>query len=134
MEAGNRPEEAVHRWLEHERDVLCKAVDSAPSIHNAQPWELVLGERVVQLRQRRTEHLDEHDPHGRDRRLSCGAALTHLLYGIRHLGWFPVVRRDPEPDTDQVIAEVTANHRASPTAAEQRGFAAIPRRRSYRGG
>ncbi|MEU7788891.1 nitroreductase [Amycolatopsis sp. NPDC049159] len=107
--------------------VLARAVSRAPSVHNSQPWRLSVRGTEVDLLERREVELRRHDPFGRDRLFSCGAALTNLELAVRVLG------RDCHTayGTD-VAATVTIGR---PHATSARDFAlyhAINRRRSHR--
>ncbi|MEV4143792.1 nitroreductase [Amycolatopsis sp. NPDC049691] len=108
---------------------LARAVSRAPSVHNSQPWQLRVRGTEVDLAVRHGVELRRHDPFGRDRLLSCGAALTDLELAVRALG------RDCHVeyrDDEDVVATVTIG-RSRP--ASDRDFAlyhAIPRRRSHR--
>ncbi|GAB2668968.1 NAD(P)H nitroreductase [Saccharopolyspora gloriosae] len=113
--------------------MLSEAVGAAPSVHNTQPWTLVLREYLAELHPRQVDLLDEHDPRGRDRAMSFGAALTNLLVAVRHLGRLPHVERAAEPDGEPATAKITTTRQATPSVVDERRFAAIERRRSYRG-
>ncbi|WP_206797565.1 nitroreductase [Amycolatopsis sp. MtRt-6] len=108
---------------------LARAVSRAPSVHNSQPWQLRVRGTEVDLAVRPRTALRRHDPFGRDRLLSCGAALTDLELAVRALG------RDCHVeyrDGGDVVATVTIGR---PRPASARDFAlyhAIPRRRSHR--
>lgn len=128
----NGGDDAACRWTEHEREVLAKAVAAAPSVHNAQPWTLVVRGQAAELRPRQVDLLDEHDPQGRDRAISFGAALTNLLVAVRHLGRVPHVEHAAEPGLTQAITKVTATRRATPPVVDERRFAALRHRHSYR--
>jgi nitroreductase len=108
---------------------LARAVSRAPSVHNSQPWQLLVRGTEVDLLERRSVSLPRQDPFGRDRMLSCGAALTNLELAVRVLGRdCHVVFRD---DGD-AVATVTIGR---PRAISARDFAlynAISRRRSHR--
>ncbi|MCX2729382.1 nitroreductase family protein [Saccharopolyspora sp. NFXS83] len=113
--------------------MLSEAVAAAPSVHNAQPWTLVVRGHVAELHPRQVDLLDEHDPQGRDRAISFGAALTNLLVAVRHLGRLPHVDRAAAPESEPATAKITATREATPSGVDERRFAAIERRRSYRG-
>ncbi|MEV0702818.1 hypothetical protein AB0I53_33550 [Saccharopolyspora sp. NPDC050389] len=126
-----RVDEPACRWLAEENGILADAVRSAPSVHNTRPWSLAVRERTAELQEREIETLAYHDPEGRDRRMSCGAALTNLVLAVRSLGW--------TADVDiaiagkgLAIAKVMGSRRADPTAAEIRRYEAIGDRTSYR--
>ncbi|MGW5718579.1 Acg family FMN-binding oxidoreductase [Amycolatopsis sp. NPDC003865] len=109
--------------------VLARAVSRAPSVHNSQPWQLLVRGTEVDLLERREVRLRRHDPFGRDRLLSCGAAVTNLELAVRALG------RDCHVDLrdrGDVVATATIGR---PRAASARAYAlyqAIGRRRSHR--
>ncbi|WP_410643589.1 Acg family FMN-binding oxidoreductase [Amycolatopsis sp. lyj-346] len=108
---------------------LARAVSRAPSVHNSQPWQLLVRGTEVDLLERRSVSLRRQDPFGRDRMMSCGAALTNLELAVRVLG------RDCHVefrDDEDAVATVTIGR---PRAVSDRDFAlyhAIGRRRSHR--
>ena len=116
--------------LTHEQiGVLARAVSRAPSVHNSQPWQLLVRGTEVDLLERRTVALRRHDPFGRDRLLSCGAALTNLELAIRALG------RDCHVDFrdgEDVVATVTIGRPKRTSARDYTLYQAIGRRRSHR--
>jgi nitroreductase len=108
---------------------LARAVSRAPSVHNSQPWQLLVRGTEVDLLERRSVLLRRQDPFGRDRMLSCGAALTNLELAVRVLGRDCHVGFRDDEDT---VATVTIGR---PRAVSARDFAlynAIGRRRSHR--
>ncbi|MDA3625153.1 nitroreductase family protein [Saccharopolyspora sp. WRP15-2] len=119
-----------HRgWSAEESAVINRAVHNAPSVHNSRPWSLELRDRTAELRERPTL-LAQHDPGGRDRRISCGAALANLVLAVRGLGW--AVEEKLGSDAGLVLAAVTATGRAEPSEVERRRSEAVLERRSYR--
>lgn len=116
-------------WSGEERQALESAVRKAPSVHNVQPWSLELEGRTATLRLRSDRELVQHDPHGRDGRISCGAALANLVVAVRAIGWAAEVDR---VDGNDVVATVTGSRRQGPTARERLRHEAIDRRTSYR--
>jgi nitroreductase len=119
-------------WSPIEVRSLFQAVAQAPSVHNTQAWVMVLRERSVQLYELWDITLPHHDPTGRDRLLSCGAALTNLNLAMRNLGWETNIRLFPDPARGDLVATVTAVRRQPPTAEERNWYDAIPDRRSHR--
>lgn len=113
----------------HEIGVLARAVSRAPSVHNTQPWELVLRDTAVDLLQRKPATLRIHDPEGRDRLLSCGAASADLRLAVRSLGRAATL---DFADAGDVVATVAIGDRARAVRAELALYHAIGRRRSYR--
>ncbi|QRP42919.1 nitroreductase [Amycolatopsis sp. FDAARGOS 1241] len=109
--------------------VLARAVSRAPSVHNTQPWRLRIHYSDADLVERTEIWLPRHDPDGRDRTMSCGAALAHLQPAAR------VLRRcgtTSFPRTGAVVATVRADPGASPDSVELVRYHAISRRRSHR--
>jgi len=108
--------------------VLARAVSRAPSVHNSQPWQLLVRGTEVDLLERRDVQLRRHDPAGRDRLLSCGAAVTNLELAVRVLGRdCHVGFRD-----DDVVATVTIGRPRTPSPRDFALYQAINRRRSHR--
>ncbi|MGW1679638.1 nitroreductase family protein [Saccharopolyspora sp. NPDC002376] len=116
-------------WSAEETAIIDRAVRSAPSVRNSRPWSLELCDRTAELRERPTP-VAQHDPEGRDRRISCGAALANLVLAIRGLGW--AVEETFGSDAGLVIAEVAATERAEPSEVERRRFETVLDRRSHR--
>ena len=119
-------------WSAIEIGVLARAVSHAPSVHNSQPWALEVRGGTADLYERPGVALPRHDPTGRDRVLSCGAALTNLELAVRALGRQPAVTLLPDPARPDLVASVVAAGRAEATAAEVDRYSAMFRRASYR--
>ncbi|MDR7300843.1 Acg family FMN-binding oxidoreductase [Haloactinomyces albus] len=119
-------------WTSEDIATLERTVDRAPSVHNTRPWSLTVQDRAATLHERTNAELEQHDPEGRDRRLSCGAALTNLILAVRNLGWATETRREHSPDPPDEIAAVLGSHREPPNATEGQRYRAIIRRTSYR--
>ncbi|MEU0537222.1 Acg family FMN-binding oxidoreductase [Amycolatopsis tolypomycina] len=109
--------------------VLARAVSRAPSVHNSQPWQLLVRGTEVDLLERRDVTLRRHDPFGRDRVLSCGAALANLELAVRALG--RDCHTDLRADGD-VVATVTIGRPRATSARAYALYQAIGRRRSHR--
>lgn len=107
--------------------VLARAVSRAPSVHNSQPWQLLVRGTEIDLLERRDVALRRHDPAGRDRLLSCGAAATNLELAIRALG------RDCHLEwKTEAAATATVGRPHATSAREFALYRAIARRRSHR--
>ncbi|WP_168200789.1 nitroreductase family protein [Allokutzneria sp. NRRL B-24872] len=119
-------------WTRDEAKTLIDAVRLAPSVHNSQPWALELTDHHALLFERRDIALPHHDPTGRDRLLSCGAALANLELAVRFLGRRAETALLGDPLLPDWVATVTAGESHPPTGAERARFTAIARRRSYR--
>ncbi|RRO16869.1 hypothetical protein EIL87_11265 [Saccharopolyspora rhizosphaerae] len=123
--------ERVHDgpWSREETATLARAVNRAPSVHNTQPWSLSVHDRVAELHEQVEDDPSRHDPEGRDRKISCGAALTNLVLAVRELGWRAEVSFS---GSEAPLVSVTGSGRQPPTDAEHGRFEAIPLRTSHR--
>ncbi|MDT7802112.1 MAG: hypothetical protein QOI78_5545 [Actinomycetota bacterium] len=119
-------------WTKAETEVLARSLMSAPSVHNLQPWLLDVGPDELLVRERTELSLPHHDPLGRDRAASCGAAVANLEIAVRILGRAADVEFLPDPARPDVVARVAAGAASSPTAAELHRYGAIARRASHR--
>ncbi|RSM85165.1 nitroreductase [Kibdelosporangium aridum] len=119
-------------WAPGEIRLMFQAVAQAPSVHNIQPWVLELHERSVLLFERWDHAIPRHDPKGRDRLMSCGAALTNLELAMRHLGWESCTALFPDRAYPDLVASVSAVRPYIPTSTERDLYLAIPYRRSQR--
>ena len=118
-------------WSSEQSDAIEAAVSKAPSVHNMQPWSLELTGRTAILHQRSDQELVRHDPDGRDRRISCGAAVTNLVVVVRAAGWQEEVQW-AEEEHSGVVAAVTGIRPQEPTEQDALLYRAIERRTSYR--
>ncbi|SFS73420.1 nitroreductase family protein [Saccharopolyspora flava] len=116
-------------WTPTEIAELCESVSRAPSVHNSRPWTLTLHRRTAVLRENPAALMD-HDPQGRDQRISCGAALMNLVLAVRDLGWRAHVEFGAT--SGLVSAVVSAGEPAEPSPREQRWARSIPQRHSHR--
>ncbi|GAA3044245.1 hypothetical protein [Actinokineospora globicatena] len=123
----------TERWSEDDTAVLAAAFTRAPSVHNSQPWTLRLSGRRAVVHERVDVVLPRHDPLGRDRLISCGAAVTNLRLAVRRLGWAAPWRQFPDPAAPGALAEVDAPAPAPITDTELAAYRAIARRHSHRG-
>lgn len=119
-------------WSATEVSVLARAVSKAPSVHNSRPWTVEIRPDGADLFERFESVLPRNDPTGRDRMISCGAALTDLELAVRTLDWDPEVSLFPQPDRPDLVARVFATGRKEATETEVSLYSAIFRRRSYR--
>lgn len=78
----------------------------APSVHNTQPWLWEYDGSRVTLRADLRRRLPAEDPQGRNLVISCGAALHHLQFAARALGWDTAVWRMPQHGDPAVLAQV----------------------------
>src|SRR4051812_32402325 len=68
----------------------------APSIHNTQPWTVVLTGDALEIRADRNRQLPVLDPRGRQLAISLGCAVFHARVAIAAAGFEPLVRRFPD--------------------------------------
>jgi len=91
----------------------------APSVHNTQPWSWSVEDDHVCLLADFRRMLPVEDPDGRSLVISCGAALQHLQYAARALGFVPHVARLPDGGTE-LLADVRLSRREpSPTGDDE---------------
>ena len=120
-------------WTKGEIAVMAGAVRRAPSVHNTQPWVLEFHDGHISLFERLDLTLQHHDPTGRDRLISCGAALANLLLAVRILGWDAEPLLFPNRNRPDEVAWVVVAARRAPSDVDWARYAAIPWRRSHRG-
>jgi hypothetical protein len=116
-------------WTAAERGLLKVVAELAPSVHDTLPWRIVHADdtRALSL----VERVPCHDPPARDRLISCGAALTNVLVGLRMLDWVPEVRLLPVPGLPHEVARVVAHDRHAPSEDEIARFVAVSYRRGH---
>lgn len=119
-------------WTTGEITVVASAVRRAPSVHNTQPWILEFHDGSISLFERLDLSLSWHDPTGRDRMISCGAALANLVLAMRILGWDAQAELFPSADHPDEVARVAATGRRTPSDEDWARYSTIPWRRSHR--
>lgn len=119
-------------WTQGEKHLIAAAAAAAPSVHNTQPWMPEFHDEYVSLYERLDRALPRHDPLGRDRLISCGAALEHVLLAMRALGWVPDVKLRHDRSHPDEVARVAAAGRAVPSDVDLDRHRAITARRSHR--
>lgn len=119
-------------WSDAEVATLARSVVRAPSVHNIQPWRLEVGQESIRLWERPEPRLPRQDPQGRDRVISCGAALANLELAVRALGRTAEVTFLPDPSRRELVASIRPGIRHAPDAGILRRYSAIVRRRSHR--
>lgn len=100
---GTRREQAPPAVIERLVTLACLA----PSVHNTQPWLWRYADGVLELHADLRRRLPAEDPRGRNLAISCGAALHHLQFAARALGWETTVERLPDPAHPTLLANVT---------------------------
>ncbi|WP_029107927.1 NAD(P)H nitroreductase [Mycobacterium sp. URHD0025] len=104
----------------------------APSLHNTQPWRLVVQGDCLQL------HLDPNrvvtatDRSSREAIISCGVLLDHLRVAMAAAGWATAVDRFPNPNDLDHLATLQFSPMDFVTDAHCRRADAILARRTDR--
>lgn len=119
-------------WTKDEITVAVAAMRRAPSVHNTQPWVLEFHDGFAALFERLDLDLRWHDPTGRDRLMSCGAALANLVLAVRILGRDPQTSLFADPARPDEVARVLAAGRCAPSDRDWELYSTIPWRRSHR--
>jgi hypothetical protein len=112
-------------------DELLATAARAPSILNTQPWRFTVSTYAIELYSDPARKL-RTDLAGREMLISCGAALFGLRLAIRSLGYQPVVRLLPEPDSPRLLAQVRLGEAAPITDLERLMLRALPHRHTHR--
>jgi nitroreductase len=112
-------------------DVL-RAAHRAPSVHNTQPWLFRPLPDGVEVLEDVERALPASDPHGRDRLVSCGAAVRNAEIALARLGWRPSAVLFPAGSQDHLVARVVAGPAQPVTAESEDLYRAIWERRTHR--
>lgn len=112
-------------------DVL-RAAHRAPSIHNTQPWLFRPLPDGVEVLEDLGRALPASDPRGRDRLVSCGAAVRNAEIALARLGWRPQTELFPAGPADHLVARVLAGPAEPVTAEAEDRYRAIWERRTHR--
>jgi hypothetical protein len=129
---GGRTASVEQRLTEDEFQVLGEAARWAPSVHNSQPWRLRRQSDGLAIFEDPSRSLPVIDPTGRDRLVSCGAAVLNTRVALRALGYLPEVALLPDPTMPSLIATVRAVGVRSPTDDDLILHRMIPERRTHR--
>ena len=114
------------------REIVRQAT-AAPSIHNTQPWRFQVGTDRVDLFVDPSRGLDVLDPTGRQRIISCGAALEHARLAVRAADHDAVVHLLPDARNEDYLARLEIGEAHPATAEDRRLLAAMSRRHTHRG-
>jgi nitroreductase len=79
----------------------------APSVHNTQPWRLIVTRDALELRSDLRRRLTVLDPRARQLMISCGCALFNARVAIAAAGFEPTVERFPDPEQPDLLARVS---------------------------
>jgi hypothetical protein len=93
----------------------------APSVHNTQPWRMLLGNDELGLLTDRTRQLQVLDPTGRQLVISCGCALFNARVSLAASDLTAVVTRFPDMSRSDLLATIAVGEhleqRVDPIAA-----------------
>jgi nitroreductase len=90
----------------------------APSLHNSQPWSLVVTRDGLEVRADRARLLDVIDPLGRQLLMSCGSLVHHLVVAALALGLEASVTVLPEERDPDLVARILLTTVAEPPSRE----------------
>ncbi|TQC49155.1 hypothetical protein EEB14_11500 [Rhodococcus sp. WS4] len=118
----------MNSWSLSDIEVVSRAIVSAPSVHDTQPWDLRLDGTYVEI----TERRGFTDTPRADRVISCGAGVANVELALRALGRQIETDLLPDPRRPELVATVRSVGTASPSSTDLRLFSAMARRRSHR--
>ncbi|HEX5495225.1 MAG TPA: hypothetical protein VFX70_11695 [Mycobacteriales bacterium] len=111
-----------------ETAMLVRVAGRAPSIHNTQPWRFRVGADRVEVHADPDRELAAADPAGRQRTMSCGAAVLDLRLAMSNLGYLTHTVLLPDPSEPGHLATVVRGRRHPPSEEEHHLYQAVPRR------
>jgi nitroreductase len=111
---------------------LARAAHLAPSIHNTQPWRLRGRDSGLDLYEDSSRGLPGTDPLGRDRLISCGAAVRNAEIAMSRLGHVPVTTLLPGGPAAPLVASLRSGAARRPSAEVEQLYRAIFDRRTHR--
>jgi nitroreductase len=97
----------------------------APSVHNTQPWRLVLTGSTLELRSDPDRRLRVLDPNGRQLVLSCGCALFNARVALADAGFVPIIDRFPDPGDPGLLATISIDPAADRNVGVDEDIAAL---------
>lgn len=83
----------------------------APSVHNTQPWRLVVHPNGLDVYADWNRRLAVLDPVGRQLMVSCGCAVFNARAAIASTGYQAVVERFPDPAQSELVARLSLTAR-----------------------
>ena len=111
---------------------LARAAHQAPSIHNTQPWRLSALPQGIDVGEDPARALSGTDPSGRDRLISCGAALRNAEIAMSRLGRDPVTALLPDGPHGSRLATLRAGRARPSSPAVDDLYRAVWARRTHR--
>lgn len=122
----------VETALDGDLVVVVELSSLAPSVHNTQPWSFTWDGVSLGVREDPSRSLPVLDPSGRERIVSCGAAVLHARLAFAERGWDVSTALLPDPGDPELLARLTVRGRRDPSAEEHALAAAIPVRSTDR--
>ena len=104
----------------------------APSVHNTQPWRMVIRPDVLELYADRDRQLAALDPTGRQLVVSCGCALLNARVVLAEAEQRVGIDRLPEPTQPDLMARITLFDGGEPWTPLARLQPQLGRRRTNR--
>jgi hypothetical protein len=112
---------------------LVAAAATAPSVLNTQPWSFDVHDETVDLyAETDRSALQRIDPVGRQRTISCGAALFNMRVTAAHLGRAVDIALFPDPAKPHLLARLTVGPHLSAGGPDAMLQPAIRRRHTHR--
>lgn len=104
----------------------------APSVHNSQPWRMVVENAALRLflEPHRVPHAT--DQSGRQSVISCGALLNHIVVAAAAAGWKASIARFPNPNNLDHLATIDFHPREAVSQADRARADAIMSRHTDR--
>ena len=81
----------------------------APSVHNTQPWQLVIANDALEIYADRSRQLSVLDPAGRELLISCGCALFNARVALAGAGYDAAVERFPDSNRPDLLGRLTVH-------------------------
>jgi nitroreductase len=130
--SGGRTASAAPLLSAQEMAALGDAARWAPSIHNSQPWTFRRLPDGIAIHEDLSRSLPVIDPGGRDRLISCGAAVLNARIALRALGYQTEAALLPDPAAPALIGVVRALGRRPATDEDRRLAGMILERHTHR--
>jgi hypothetical protein len=111
---------------------LLTTAGRAPSLHNSQPWRFRLTPNTIELHADPERRVPVADPHDRELRIGCGAALFNLRLALHGLGIRPLVTILPNRSRPGLLAVIRAGGHKPANPDQQQLLRAVPLRRTNR--
>ncbi|MDQ6648870.1 MAG: hypothetical protein M3Z02_01925 [Actinomycetota bacterium] len=105
----------------------------APSVHNTQPWRFSWDGHALLVYDEPTRGLPVLDPAGRERILSCGAAVQNAVLAVRGLGRRCDIELVADGGAPDLLARLVPGVLEAPNEQDRLLAEAIPRRYTDRG-